>query len=71
MFFIRYRLHRQIYNHKAVKAIEISIIKLLFEMEKEMKISEYIYNPEYIEVGSQLFFRDGTTKGVGEILEIC
>lgn len=46
MFFLRYRLHKQIYNHKAVKAIEISIIKLLFEMEKEMKISEYIYDPE-------------------------
>ncbi len=46
MFFIRYRLHRQIYNHKAVKAIEILIIKLLFEIEKEIKISEYILDPE-------------------------
>ena len=36
MFFIRYRLHRQIYNHKAVKAIEIMIVKLLFELEKEL-----------------------------------
>jgi HD superfamily phosphohydrolase len=46
MFFIRYRLHRQIYNHKAVKAIEILIIQLLFELEKEMNISEYIMDPE-------------------------
>lgn len=46
MFFIRYRLHRQIYNHKTVKAIEILVIKLLFELEKEMKISEYILEPE-------------------------
>jgi HD superfamily phosphohydrolase len=46
MFFLRYRLHRQIYNHKAVKAIEILIIKLLFEFEKEFKISEYLNNPE-------------------------
>ena len=46
MFFLRYRLHRQIYNHKAVKAIEISIIKILFEMEKEMNISQYILDPE-------------------------
>lgn len=46
MFFLRYRLHRQIYNHKAVKAIEISILKILFEMEKEMNISQYILEPE-------------------------
>ena len=46
MFFIRYRLYRQIYNHKAVKAIEILIIKLLFEIEKEYHISEYIFEPE-------------------------
>jgi HD superfamily phosphohydrolase len=46
MFFLRYRLHRQIYNHKAVKAIEILIIKLLFELEKEYKISEYIFDIE-------------------------
>jgi len=46
MFFLRYRLHRQIYNHKAVKAIEILVIKLLFELEKEYKISEYILDIE-------------------------
>ena len=46
MFFLRYRLHRQIYNHKAVKAIEILIIELLFEIEKEYKISDYLLEPE-------------------------
>lgn len=46
MFFIRYRLHRQIYNHKAVKAIEILIIQLLFELEKEMGISQYILDAD-------------------------
>lgn len=46
MFFVRYRLYRQIYNHKAVKAIEIQIVKLLFELEEEYKISEYILDPE-------------------------
>lgn len=45
MFFIRYRLHRMIYNHKAVKAIELLVIKLLFEMEEKLKISEYILDP--------------------------
>jgi HD superfamily phosphohydrolase len=46
MFFIRYRLHRQIYNHNAVKALELLVIKLLFEIEKEIKISEYILDSE-------------------------
>lgn len=46
MFFIRYRLHRQIYNHKAVKAIEILIVQILFELEKEINISSYIMEPE-------------------------
>lgn len=31
---------------------------------------EFIMHPEFIELGAQLFFRDGTTKGVGDILEI-
>jgi GTPase len=34
-------------------------------------IFEFIYYPEYIEIGAPIFFRDGTTKGVGEILSIC
>lgn len=46
MFFVRYRLYRQIYNHKAVKSIEILIIKLLFELEKIYKISEYILDAD-------------------------
>ena len=46
MFFLRYRLHRNIYNNKTVKAIEILILQLLFEIEKEYNISEYIVDPE-------------------------
>jgi len=42
MFFVRYRLHRHIYNHKTVKAIEILIIKILFELEKTLHISNYL-----------------------------
>ena len=45
MFFIRYRLHRQIYNNEIVKAIEILITKLLFDIEKEHNISYYILEP--------------------------
>lgn len=33
-------------------------------------IFEYMYYPEFIEVGAPIFFRDGTTKGVGEILSL-
>jgi HD superfamily phosphohydrolase len=46
MFFVRYRLHRQIYNHKTVKAIELLLIEALFELEKTDKISSYIKDPE-------------------------
>jgi len=45
MFFIRYRLHRQIYNHKAAKSIEILILKILYELEKTSNISERILDP--------------------------
>jgi HD superfamily phosphohydrolase len=46
MFFIRYRLHRQIYNHHVVNAIELLVVKLLFELDKELNISEYILDNE-------------------------
>lgn len=46
MFFLRYRLHRQIYNHKAVKAIEILIVQVLHDLEKKMGISQYLDEPE-------------------------
>jgi HD superfamily phosphohydrolase len=45
MFFIRYRLHREIYNHKAVKAIEILVLKILSELESLYSISESIFDP--------------------------
>jgi hypothetical protein len=35
-----------IYNHKVVKAVELLVLKQLFEIEKENKISDYILNPE-------------------------
>jgi HD superfamily phosphohydrolase len=40
LFFIRYQLHRRIYSHKTVKAVEILISQVLFELEKTDKISE-------------------------------
>jgi len=46
MFFIRYRLHRTIYNNKIAKSIEILIVQILLEIEKDHNISEYIMDPE-------------------------
>jgi len=46
MFFLRYRLHRTIYNNKTAKAIEILVVQLLYEIEKELCISSYITDPE-------------------------
>lgn len=44
LFFIRYQLHRRIYHHKTVKAIEILMGQLLIEVEKTENISEYLYD---------------------------
>lgn len=46
MFFIRYRLYRTIYNHKTEKAIEILILKLFNEIEKDYIISDFLCDPE-------------------------
>jgi HD superfamily phosphohydrolase len=46
LFFIRYQLHRRIYHHKTVKAIEILMSELLSELEKTDKISEYLTDVE-------------------------
>jgi HD superfamily phosphohydrolase len=70
MFFIRYRLHRQIYNHKAVKAIEILIIKLLIEIEKELNISQYILDPEkMIELVDTFIWHGHTNPSIKKIIE--
>jgi len=57
---------------QAAKVIEVlNKDQLVRGGDETIVIFEYIYYPEYIEIGSQIFFRDGTTKGVGDILEIC
>lgn len=70
MFFLRYRLHRQIYNHKAVKAIEILIIELLFELEKELKISEYLFDAEkMIELIDSFILHNKINESIKNILK--
>lgn len=46
MYLVRYELHLRIYNHKTVKAIEILLVKILQQMEKESSISEWITDPD-------------------------
>lgn len=46
MFLLRYSLHKEIYNHKIVKAIELLILNLLLELEKEFNISAYLFDIE-------------------------
>lgn len=70
MFFIRYRLHRQIYNHKAVKAIEILIVKLLIEIEKELQISQYILEPEkMMELVDSFIWHGHSNPSIKKIIE--
>lgn len=48
VFYTRYRLHKNIYNHKAVKGIEIYIIKILCELDKKLNIREWISDSEKV-----------------------
>lgn len=69
MFFIRYRLHRKIYNHKAVKAIELMLIDALNEIEKERKISEYIDDPDKILLLTDDYIYHNNNLKVKEIMD--
>ena len=44
--------------------------KMLRSGDKEIVIFNFISHPEFLEKNNIFFFRDGNTKGVGEILEI-
>lgn len=69
LFFIRYQLHRVIYHHKTVKAIELMFIELLFELEKTLKISEYLLDHDkMILLVDQFVFYSGNEK-VNSILK--
>ena len=33
-------------------------------------VFKFMHRPEYVRVGSRLLFRQGTTKGVGEVIKV-
>jgi len=46
MFFVRYRLHKTIYNHKSVNAIELMLADLMMDYSKDKDVKSWINNPE-------------------------
>ena len=68
LFFIRYQLHRRIYHHKTVKAIEIIMSDILFELERTEKISEYINDVEKMILLVDSFIYNSSNPKVKELL---
>lgn len=68
LFFIRYQLHRRIYHHKTVKAIEILMGNLLFQLEKTNKISEYLFDIDKMILLVDSFIYHSNNSNVNEIL---
>ena len=50
-----------------IKKMDREILRLHEEAVIEF---EFRYHAEYIETGSKILFREGKTKGVGEVIEI-
>jgi HD superfamily phosphohydrolase len=68
LFFVRYQLHRRIYHHKTVKAVEILIVKILFELEKTHQISEYLLNYDKIQLLVDNFIFHTDNKNVKKLI---
>ena len=68
MFFVRYRLHRQIYNHKTVKAIELLLVNALFALEETENISQFINDPKKMISLTDSYLRFSNNKKVREII---
>ena len=72
MFFLRYRLHRQIYNHKTVKAIELIIRKILLILDKKHNYVKLLLNsennPEFYSIITDNIIYDYTNKAIKKLL---
>ena len=69
MFFLRYRLHRQIYNDKTAKAIEILIVKLMIEINRVISFSEYLLDAEkMIELIDSFIWHQNSTPVIKDLI---
>lgn len=63
LFYTRFSLHKNIYNHKTTRAIEYMIMDVLLIAQKHMKFAEYIDIPEkYLHLTDDLFHRINMTE---------
>jgi HD superfamily phosphohydrolase len=63
LFYTRFSLHKNIYNHKTTRAIEYMIMDVLLIAQKHMKFAEYIDVPEkYLHLTDDLFHRINMTE---------
>jgi len=57
MFFVRYRLHKTIYNHKSVNAVELMLADLMMDYSKGKDVKSWINDPEkFIEFTDDIYY---------------
>ncbi|KAG1740233.1 uncharacterized protein EDB91DRAFT_1133849 [Suillus paluster] len=63
LFYTRFSLHKNIYNHKTTRAIEYMLMDVLLIAQNHMKFAEYIDVPEkYLHLTDDLFHRINMTE---------
>lgn len=69
LFLVRYRSHKKICGHKALKSFELLFTQILKELEKKYHISDYINNPKQMIKLDDYFIYHTDNKNVEAILE--
>ena len=57
MYYTRYKYHREIYNHKAVKSIELMIGDILLESNDVYNFPSILDTPEFIDLDDTITTR--------------
>lgn len=57
LFYTRFKFHKEIYNHKAVKAIELMISDILIEADSLFNFSSIIQTNEFLEMDDSILSR--------------
>ncbi|KAL4238582.1 GTP binding protein [Mactra antiquata] len=55
---------------QTVQVMEIKEKNAIKTNQKAQVIFKFVHRPEYVRVGSRLLFRQGSTKGVGEVIKV-